>query len=141
MVTLTPVDINGNEIRTVQASSRLPVGATAVIATSGNVAAAVAAATIPAVAAKTNYLTGIIITSGGATAAALVDATIVGLLGGTITLTYGAVAGAALKNPDLVIAFDPPLPASAVNTAIVLSMPSLGAGNLKANATAHGYVI
>lgn len=119
----------------------LPAGATATQASSGNVANASAAATLTGVAAKTMYLSGIMITGGGATAAALVNATITGLLGGTATLTVGAVAGATLANTPILIDFSPALPASAVNTSIVLTVPALGAGNTNSAVTAYGYVL
>jgi hypothetical protein len=108
---------------------------------SGNVANASAAATIPAVAAKMNYLTGFEITSGGATAASLVSATVAGLAGGTATYTYGCVAGATSPNAPLNVTFDIPLPAAAVNTAIVVTLPALGAGNTNATVVAHGYSV
>lgn len=109
-------------------------------ASSGNVANATAAATIPAVAAKTNFLEGVQITAGGATAGQCVNATVVGLLGGTITYTYCSATGAGLPSPSLVVAFNPPLPASAVNTAITLSVPALGTGNTNAAASIQGFV-
>lgn len=123
----------------VQTSGPFPVGATAITAASGNVAAAAAVATLPGVANKTTYITGFTITGGGATAAALVLATLVGCVSGTLTFVYGAVAGAALASQALVVSFDTPIPASAVNTAIVLTLPSLGAGNTNAAVTARGF--
>jgi hypothetical protein len=50
-----------------------------------------------------------------------------------------AVAGATLKNEDVIVTFDPPLPASADNTAIVVTLPALGAGNTNATANAWGF--
>lgn len=116
-----------------------PANATAIIAGSGVVAAAAAVATLDSDLAKTTYIAGLLIAGGGATAAALVDVTIAGLLGGTRTFVHGAVAGAAEKNPDVLLTFDPPLPASAVDTDIVVTCPSLGAGNAKNSVTAWGY--
>jgi len=114
-----------------------PSGLTTV--SSGNVANASAAATLAAVAAKTNYLAGFEITAGGATGAALVSATITGLAGGTATYTFGAPAGATVAATPLVVWFPTPLPASAVNTAIVVTLPALGAGNTNATVVVHGY--
>lgn len=119
----------------------IPVAATRVSATSGNVANGSAAATIPAVSGKTNYLTGFQIFGAGATAALAVDVTVTGLLGGTLTYTYGFVAGATLANTPINVAFDPPLPASAVNTAIVVTCPAGGSGAAKNTVNAQGYVI
>lgn len=115
--------------------------ATPVTAGSGNVANGVAAATIPAVAGKTAYITGFDITGAGATAALIVNPTLTGIISGTRTYVYGAVAGAALMNQNLSIRFHPPIPASAVNTAITASCPALGAGNLFSAAHAYGYYI
>ena len=41
----------------------------------------------------------------------------------------------------MTVVFNPPLPASAVNTAIVLTLPALGLGNTNAAAVAHGYSV
>ena len=110
-------------------------------ASSGNVANANAVATLAAVAGKTTFITGFEVTSGGATTAALVTATVAGLLGGTASYTYGASAGALLANTPLMVTFNPPLPASALNTAIVVTLPALGLGNTNATVAAHGYQI
>jgi len=120
-------------------ASGIPAGATPLVSASGNVANASAVATLAGAAGKTTYISGFEITGGGATAAALVSATVAGLLGGTATYTYGAVTGAAAVNAPLVVVFTPPLPASAVNTAIVVTLPALGAGNTNAAVVAHGY--
>jgi hypothetical protein len=107
---------------------------TFVSASSGNVAASTATATCPAVAGKTNYVTGFDITSSGATAASVVSPTLTGVLGGTRTYTLAVVAGATLQNQTLSFSFPAPLQASAVNTAISISVPSLGTGNTNATA-------
>ncbi len=106
---------------------------------SGNVANAAANATVPAVAARTGYLTGIEITGAGATAGGVVLATITGLLGGTVTYNIVVPTGATTSITPLVVEWNPPLPAAAVNTAIVVSLPALGAGNTNASTVAHGF--
>lgn len=118
-----------------------PNGGTAISAASGNVANSAAVSTLPAVALKTNYLTSFTITSAGATSASVVLATITGLLGGTQTFVVPVIAGANLANAPIVMTFDTPLPASAVNTAIVVTLPALGTGNTNAATTATGYVL
>lgn len=115
--------------------------ATPVIASSGNVAAAVATATLTSAAGKTAYITGFSVTGSGATAGLPVSVTVTGILGGTLTFTYVAATGALLANEPLLIAFPAPLPASAVNTNIVVSCPSLGAGNTNNTVVAYGYRI
>jgi hypothetical protein len=116
-----------------------PNQTTPVHAASGNVANASAVATLAAVAGKTAYVTGFEITAGGATAAALVDAVLSGLRGGNATYTFGAPAGAAVAATPLLVRFSMPLPASAMNTAIAITLPALGAGNTKAAVAIHGF--
>lgn len=116
-----------------------PTGSVPLTASSGNVANASAVATLAAAAGVTTYITGFQITGGGATAAALIAPTVAGIVGGTATYTYGIVAGAASANPALQVTFTPPVPASAVNTAIVVTVPAFGAGNTNATVTAQGY--
>lgn len=134
-VTLT--DGSGNT--TGSSSGGVPIGATQLSASSGNVAAGTAAATLAGAASQTTYITGFSLTSTGSTAATVVNGTITGLLGGTQTYTYASVAGATLPNSPLVVNFSPALPASAVNTSIVVSFPTLGAGNTNTTVNAYGY--
>jgi hypothetical protein len=127
-------------------SAPYPLGAdgsdaTPVTAGSGNVANASAAATIPAVVGKTAYISGFTISGAGATAAAVVNPTVAGIISGTKTYTYCAVAGATLFNPVLDIQFCPPIPASAVNTAITVTCPALGAGNTNNTVNAYGFYL
>lgn len=114
-------------------------GIVKVMATSGNVAAGVAAATIPAVPGKLNYITGFSITGTGATLGAPVVVTVTGMSGGTITFTVTAVAGVLLGNAPLNYEFPAPVPASAINTAIVVSCASLGTGSTNNVTNVFGY--
>lgn len=116
-----------------------PSGSTAVAASSGNVAAATATATLAAAAGKTTYISGFELTGAGATAASVVVLTVTGALGGTLSFVVPVPAGVAAGVAPLVVEFNPPLPGSAVNTAIVVSVPSFGAGNTNAAVVAHGY--
>ena len=108
------------------------------VATSGNVANATAAATFAAVAAKTNYLSGFAVTGLGATVGGVAVLTVTGLAGGTITFQVPIVAGALLGLAAMNMNFNPPLQASAVNTAISVSLAALGAGNTNVVVTAWG---
>ena len=112
-----------------------------VTAGSGNVANAVATATIPGVAGKTAYISGFTISGAGATAMLVVNPTIAGVISGTKTYTYAAVAGAAVINQVLDVQFCPPIPASAVNTAIAVSCPALGIGNTNNAVNAYGFYL
>lgn len=116
-------------------------GGTQVGGTSGNVANAVAAATLAATVGKTNYLTFAEFTYAGATAAGIVVATITGLAGGTHSYVIAVPAGTTLPGTPLILAFAAPQPASAPNTAITFSVPALGAGNTNAAANVSGYQV
>lgn len=136
---VTITDGSGNLVGA--GSAGIPAGATSVQASSGNVAAATATATLPATSGKTTYISGFQITGTGATAALAVNPTVTGLLGGTATYTYAAAAGVAVANTPLIVSFNPPLPASATNTTIVVSCPSLGTGNTNNTVVAQGFQI
>jgi hypothetical protein len=120
------------------AGTEIPSGGTAVGASSGNKANASAAAAMPAVVGKTNYITSADITFSGATAASVVIATITGLLGGTQSAIVSVPAGATVGGTPLCLKFDPPFPASAANTAITVTLPALGSGNTNACVNVRG---
>lgn len=137
-VSLLNLDANGNLLVTIaQATPAEP--ATPLAASSGDVANAVAAAALAGAAGKTTYISGLSLTGMGATAAGEVTATVTGVVGGPLSIIVPVVAGATLGNNPININFTPPLAASAVNTAITVSMPALGAGNLHAAANAWGF--
>jgi hypothetical protein len=116
--------------------------ATPVQASSGNVAAAPATATLAAGGANVlTYLSVFEFTGAGATAASVVALTITGVIGGTMTYNIAVPAGATIGIPPLVVEFNPPLQAAALNTPIVVSVPSLGAGNTNSAVVAHGYQV
>jgi hypothetical protein len=87
------------------------------------------------------YISGFEITGAGATAGLPVTVTVAGLLGGTRSYTYTFVAGALLPNQPLIVTFSPPLPASAVNTPIVVTCPASGAGGTNNTTVAHGFYL
>lgn len=107
--------------------------------TSGNVANGSAVATLAAKAGYVTHISGFEITGAGATAAANVVATLTGLLGGTRSYIVVAPAGVNAPLQPLVVSFAEPLPASDENTAIVVTLPALGAGNTHACVNAHGF--
>ena len=119
--------------------SPFPFGGTPVVASSGVVANASAAASIAAVAGKTSYLAGFQCTALGATALANVTVTITGGLGGTLSYKFQFPAGVTVIAAPLVVLFDPPIAASAVNTAITVTLPAGGAGNTDAITNVQGY--
>ncbi len=108
---------------------------------SGNVANAIATATLAAAAGKTTYITGFEVTGSGATAGAPALVTVAGVAGGTMTYVLPVVTGVTLANAPLIVAFPNPIPASALNTAIAVAVPALGVGNTNSAAVAHGFQI
>lgn len=112
---------------------------TPIIGKSGNVANASAAATLTGTSTTTVYLAGFEISGSGATVGLPVTVTVAGLLGGTIQYTYSFQAGALIANTPLIVAFNPPLPAAAVNTPIVVTCPAGGTGATNNTVTAHGF--
>lgn len=118
-----------------------PDGAVPVSASSGNVAATNAVATLTPPAGKTMYLLGVKFSSSGSTAAAIVNATIAGVVGGTMTFPRATIAGAVLQNADFDADFQPGLPATGPGVAIVVTLPSLGIGNTNAGVIAYGYYL
>ena len=112
-------------------SSEAPV-LNSVAAFSANEANAIATASLPAVVGKTNNLAGFIINGTGATAAGVVLATVSGLAGGTIEIPIAVPAGVDVGLTPIAVNFTQPLPASAADTAITITLPALGAGNTNA---------
>jgi hypothetical protein len=110
-----------------------------ITASSGNVAAATATASLAATNGLMNYVCGFNISGGGATGASVISPTLTGLNGGTMTFSIGVVAGATLGTPVLNVHFYPCQQATALNTAITLTAPSFGAGNTNATANIWGY--
>jgi hypothetical protein len=121
--------------------SPLPDGATQLAGSSGVVSAAAAVATLTSAAGRTAYLTGFSVSGLGATAATMATITITGLLGGTVNFAYPVPAGVGVAGPPMSVAFPTPLAASAVNTNIVVTVGSFGAGNVGAAVMAQGYMI
>jgi hypothetical protein len=108
-------------------------------ASSGNVANAVATATLTGAGNLTNWVTGFEITNGGATAGNCVTATVTGLVGGTESYTVCAPTGAAVAATPLLVQYTSPVPASGPGVPISVSVPALGAGNTNTTVNLHGY--
>lgn len=136
-VAVSGIDRPVSLVRTV--GSPYSEGITPLIAGSGNVANASAAATLTPSATTTAHISGFEVTGAGSTAASVVTVTVAGLLGGTRHYTYTFPAGATVACAPLVVNFNPPLPASAVNTAIVVTCPAGGTGNTNTTVVAHGF--
>ena len=102
-------------------------------------AAGVMTLTIPAVAGYWGYVTGFTITGLGATAASGVTATLSGVGAVAFSFVVAVPAGATVGVTPLTVLFTDALQSTAPNTAIVLTVPSFGAGNTSAAATLTGY--
>ena len=111
---------------------------TQVLGASGDVANVNAVATLAAAAAVTTYITGFEVTATGSTAGSVVDVTVTD---GTWTKTYVLVAPAGVSTAaaPLMVEFTRPVAASAVNTAITVTCPALGAGSAHCAVNATGF--
>lgn len=107
-------------------------------ASSGGAGAANATLTIPS--GKMGYLDGFDLDGCGATAGSAISVTVTGLLGGTLTFTVGIPAGATVPYHQS-FRFNPPLRAAAVNTNIVVNVPSYGSGNTASTTNAYGHYV
>lgn len=106
------------------------------IAVSGTAGAAlINAQTLPGVAGKTTWIRGFTVTTTNPAAAVSGVVTVTGLLAGT--LSYEVVEAVA-TGLLLDIRFPDPLPASAVNTGIVVTLPAITSGAASA-VSAYGF--
>lgn len=121
-------------------STETSVASGTVAAFSANEADAVAVAILPAVAGKTNSLSGFMLSGTGATAAGTVVATITGLQGGTLSVPVAVPAGVDAQVGPITVNLTQPIPASAADTAIEISLPALGAGSTNAAVAIWGTV-
>lgn len=112
---------------------------TPITASSANAANAIATATLAAAAGKTTYITGFTVTASGATAGLAVTVTVAGVITGTMNYTFVFPAGVLVAAQPLIVTFPTPVPASAVNTAIVVTLPASGAGGTNATVNATGF--
>jgi hypothetical protein len=139
-VTLTDGAGNlGGTVAAVGYPTSTAAGVTVLQSSSGNVAAATATATLTGAASTTAYISGFLVTGAGATAGSVVNGTITGTIGGTMTFAVPVATGVTAANFPIYVDFNPPVPASAANTNIVVSVPSLGAGNTNSAVSAWGY--
>ena len=132
-------DTQGNPLF-VQVGGQSSTGSTQTpITASSTGAAAALTETLGGVASKTTYITGFEVTGGGATAASVITVTVTGTVSGTLNYNIVVPAGVTTSITPLVVEFTIPIPASALNTSIVVNVPSFGAGNTNAAAVAHGF--
>jgi hypothetical protein len=118
----------------------LPRGATALSA-SGSGANSIVTASLPTIAGKTTWLTGFVVTAGGATTASLVNVGVNGLGASALVFTFGTPAGNSNIATPLIITFPTPLPSATPTTQIFVQVPAIGAGNTSANVVAFGFAL
>lgn len=116
-----------------------PDGAVPLAASSGNVAASSAVATLTCPTGKTAYLSQFTVTASGATTGLAVNVTVTGLLGGTQTFSFVFPAGVLVGAIPLDVDFPLALQASGPNVNIVVTCPSGGSGNTNAAVNVSGY--
>lgn len=119
----------------VQMSGAYPAGSTAITASATGTTAATAA-TLAGVAAKTTHICGAVIRA-NATAAATGNATIAGTITATMNFTQWT-APLASGLGEVNVTFTPCVPASAVNTGIVVTSAAPGTGGT-VSVSAWGY--
>ena len=113
------------------------IAGVSVIASITGAAAATAVATMPAVAGKTNYVTGLIITSSNPASTVVGQVTVTGLQGGTLTLQF---TESATLGGNLQVFFTCAQPAQAVNAPVVLTVPAIASGGV-VSASLLGFVV
>lgn len=112
-------------IPAIAAPPQTPINITAsVTATTGSFNASLAA-----VSGRTNYICGFVITSGGTTSAAVVNATVSGTVSGTMNYSYVFPSSG---QGILGVAFPQCIVASGSNTAITVTVPAGGTGTTAA---------
>lgn len=84
---------------------------------------------LAAVAGRTNYICGFVITSGGTTSAEVVNATLTGTISGTLNYAYVFPSSG---QGVLGVAFPQCIIASGANTAITVTVPGGGTGTTAA---------
>lgn len=130
---VTVTDGAGN-LTTTPSTSGFPSGATPITASATGTTLATVA-TLAGVSGKTTYIAGFTI-SAAATAAVAGAATVAGTVTGSLSYYQGV--GTAAVPQVLSQNFNPPIPASAANTAITVTSAAAGVGGNTA-VTAWGY--
>ena len=132
---IKPVTVNGSLV-----PIEITAGGTDVVVTHLTVAAT-ATATLPAVAGKRVYVTGFEVTGSGATTKTMKGAHLDGVNASPLYYYVTVPEGADVAITPLIVQFTRPLPATAINGAVALVVPSFGTGNAAQSAVLHGFYI
>ena len=132
-----PVDANGNFLGS-QANpvSGNQVVGTPLVASNTGAAGAAVTATLTGLATDTVYINGFIITTHAPAANQTGQVTVTGVIGG-VTMQF-TLCESATVGGELIIFFPDPIPASAINTPIVVTLPAIASGAV-GSVTAVGY--
>jgi hypothetical protein len=116
------------------------LGVEPLVASSGNKANAIAAATLtPMMSSHIVYLCGLMVTGSGASNHLTVPITVTGLMGGALDIATYTFEDDLNANQPLTLYFDPPLRAAAANTPVKVSCPASGLGGLSNTVFIWGY--
>jgi hypothetical protein len=117
-----------------------PLGAAPVTGTGTGSTGAISA-TLAAAAGKTTYICGFSYQGSDATAAVAANIAVTGTITGTMNFGYVSLAAGATvpQPPPTTVQFGPCVPGSGLNTAIVVTPPTLGAGATIATVSAWGF--
>jgi hypothetical protein len=107
----------------------------------GTATAATATATLAGVASRFSYVTAMEVTIISTATAGSAELSLTGLAGGTVVYEIDAPGVASTVASYLMNWGYPGLQSSAVNTSIVATLPTLGAGTGKVSVVLHGYTL
>jgi len=118
-----------------------PVPGTPITASAVGTTASIVA-TLPGVANQTTYITGLCVTINNPSGAVDATVTVAGTISGSLVYGVHGLAAAATtpQPPPLVVPFTTPIPASAANTAITITLSALGTGGI-GQVNAYGFQI
>src|SRR5579872_4590704 len=116
----------------------LPLGGTIVQGKSGVVGNATAVGTLAGASGKTTYITGWQAQATGSTSVSVGNVTVTD---GTWSQVHTFVfpAGVTTLGTPLAVVYQPPIPATAQNTSITVTLSSGGTGNTNATVNAQGF--
>ena len=134
-----PDTIAGNPLQVQQIGPSGPLSTQTPVSASNVGAASAITATLTASAGKTTYLTGFTITGSGASAGSIVVATVTGVIGAPLSYDLIIPAGVSGLVVSVNVQFSYPVAATGTNVAIVVNVPSFGAGNTNAAVVATGF--
>lgn len=117
-----------------------PLGAKALMATSGSVSNATAQATLPLSLGSTVYITGFDVTAQGATTTNGVVVTVAGTHN-NMQYLFWVPGNINVSCEPLSIRYHPPIPANDTASSITVTVPALGAGSANCIVTAYGFYV